>query len=102
MTPHRQRVQGRLQPRVVATEGARKLEEDGAELRRPGERLDPLGEAHEPVADPGQPLHVGEVAARLDREDEVRRRLLDPRGDRPASGQAVERGVNLDRVEERA
>ena len=46
-----------------------------------------------------QPLHVREVAARLDREDEVVGRLGDPARDRVAARQPVEGRVHLDRVE---
>ena len=41
-----------------------------------------------------------QVARRLDREDEARRRLLHPARDRRAARQPVERRVHLDRVEE--
>src|SRR5438105_1591171 len=84
---------------VVAPERRRQLPEDGAELRRPDERLDARVEAIDTAAEIGQPLDVRQVSARLDGEDEVKRRLLDPAGDRAPARQAVERVVHLDRVE---
>ena len=47
-----------------------------------------------------QALEVGDVAAHLDREEKVGRRLLDPARDRRLQRQAVERVVDLDGVEE--
>ena len=89
------------EPLVVALEVRRQLPEDGPQLRRPRERLDPLVEAGEPAFEVGEPLEVRDVAAHLDREAEVLGRLLDPARDRVAPGQAVEGVVDLDRVEER-
>lgn len=62
--------------------------------------LQRLPESRHAVGDLAQALHVGQVAARLDREEEVARNLLDPTLDRLAFRQAIEGGVDLDRVED--
>src|SRR5205823_6625513 len=84
---------------VVAAEGGRQLPEHRAELGRAHERLDPVVEELDSGVELPQPLDVGEVAARLDREQEVRRSAGDPVRDHLAPWQAVEGGVHLDRVE---
>jgi hypothetical protein len=99
--PAWQRLERIRQPLVVAMEVRRQLPEDRAELRRPDERLDPLVEPFDPAAEVGEPPQVREVAARLDREREARRRLLDPARDGLAPREPVEGRVDLDRVEER-
>src|SRR6187551_2821846 len=65
------------------------------------ERLDPLVEALEAGAEVGQPLHMGQIAARLDGEHEARRSLLHPAGYGRMGWEPVERGVHFDRVEQR-
>src|SRR5437868_9092932 len=84
-------------PVEVAAERRRQLPEERAELRRAQQGLDPLVEQRQMLLGVGEALHVGHVAAHLDREDEVVRRLLDPARDRRRAGQAVEGGVDLDR-----
>src|SRR2546423_6771470 len=63
--------------------------------------MDALVEPLDALAEVGQPLDVGQVAARLEGEQEVLGCLLDPAGDRVRAGQAVEGGIDLDGVEER-
>src|SRR5207249_964558 len=89
------------EPLVVAVEALRELPENRTELRRVDERLDPLVEALESLTEVGQTLDVRQEAARLHREDEVRRSLLDPARDRVPLREAVEGRVDLDRVEDR-
>src|SRR5439155_10067257 len=71
-----------------------------AHLLAPEQRLDPVVEDREPLRHVAQPLHVREVAADLDCEEEAARALGDPVRDGLALGQAVEGRVHLDRVEE--
>src|SRR5207245_940876 len=87
------------EPLVVAVEVGRELPQHGAELGRADERLDPLVEAPDPGADVGQPLHVREIAARLDGEEEARRGRSHPVSHDLAPRQPVEGRVHLDRVE---
>src|SRR5205823_13388126 len=75
--------------------------EDRTELRCPDQWLDPLVEGGDALGEVAQPLHVREVAARLDREREAVRGLLDPARHGGALREAVERRVDLDGVEER-
>src|SRR5205807_784784 len=63
--------------------------------------MDALVEPLDALAEVGQPLYMGQVAARLEREQEVLGCLLDPAGHRVRAGQAVEGGIDLDGVEER-
>src|SRR5206468_3709379 len=84
----------------VAVEGLWELPEDGPELSGSGERLERLEEAVDARRRVAQPPDVGQVAARLDGEQEVFGRLLDPGGDCRARGEPVEGRVHLDRVEE--
>src|SRR3954464_11791503 len=95
----RQAVERTGQRVVVALEPLRQLPEHRAELRGADERLDALVEAPDALVDLAQLLHVDQEAARLEGEDEVGRRLLDPPRDRVARGEAVEGRVHLDGVE---
>src|SRR5437867_5187613 len=70
------------EPLVVAMKALRQLPEDRTELGRVDERLDSLVEALESLAEVGQALDVRQEPARLHREDEVRRSLLDPAANR--------------------
>src|SRR2546429_4824540 len=63
--------------------------------------MEALVEPLDALAEIGQPLDVGQVAARLEGEQEVLGCLLDPAGDRVRAGQTVEGGIDLDGVEER-
>src|SRR5205807_3773788 len=82
MAAGRKRLERSRQAFVVALEGRRELPEHGPELRRAYEWLDALVVARHPTAQIREPLDVRQVAARLDREEEVRWRLSDPAGDR--------------------
>src|SRR5580765_506908 len=84
---------------VVAPEVRRQLPEHGPELRRPGQRPDPLVEERDAGREVAQPLDVRRVAAHLHREDEPGRGLAHPVRDRALSRQPVEGRVDLDRVE---
>jgi hypothetical protein len=95
-----QLTEGAGEPVVVAPKGARKLPEHRAHLWRSCERLDSLVEALQTRPEIGEALHVGQVAAHLDGEDEPRRALLDPTGDSRAVREPVEGVVDLDRVKE--
>ena len=64
------------------------------------ETLDALGQPEVLLRRVGEPLDVGQVAARLDREQEAARGLLDPGRDRLRLRGAVEGRVDLDRVEQ--
>src|SRR3954454_17973855 len=97
--PGRQPVERGRERVVVALEPLRQLPEHRAELRRAGERLDALVEAPDALVDVAELLHVDEVPARLQRGDEVRRRLPPPARARVARGEPVEGRVDLDRVE---
>src|SRR3954454_22132360 len=97
--PGRQPVERGRERVVVALEPLRQLPEHRAELRRAGERLDALVEAPDALVDVAELLHVDEVPARLQREDEVRRRLLHPARDRVARGEPVGGRVDLERVD---
>src|SRR5436190_8566001 len=88
------------EPLVVAVKVLRQLPEDRPQLRRADERLDALVEALEAGTELSEALEVSEVPARLDGEDEPRRAPVDPALNRLDSRQAVERCVDLDRVEE--
>ncbi len=101
VAPRRKLLQGRGEALVVTVEVGGELPQHRAHLRRLDERLDPLVEALEPATKVGEPLHVGQVTARLDREQESGRCLLDPPGDGSAGGEPVEGVVDLDRVEQR-
>jgi hypothetical protein len=85
---------------VVAVKVLRQLPEDRAQPSAAAQRLERLPEAGDRVGNPAQPLHVGQVAARLDREEEVAGDLFDPGTDRRFLRQAVEGRVDLDRVED--
>src|SRR5919202_4287406 len=99
VAPGRQAVEGGGEHVVVALEPLRQLPQDRPKLGRADQRLDALVEAPDALVDVAQLLHVDEVAARLEREHELRRRLLDPSGDRVATGEAVKGRVYLDGVE---
>src|SRR5881628_3736432 len=100
VAPERQCRERRGQTFVVSMEVLRKLPEDRSHLRRADERFDPLVEALDTAFQVGQALHMREVAARLDGEEEPGRRLGNPGSDRIAPGKAVEGAVDLDGVEE--
>src|SRR5215211_5272289 len=91
--------EGTPQPLIVALEVLRKLPQDGAELRRRGERLDPLPERLDAAVEVGEPLDVGEIAARFDCEGEAGRTALDPARHGAGGGKPVEGVVELNRVE---
>jgi hypothetical protein len=98
--PARREVGERVgEPVVVAAEGVGQLPQHRAELGRLDQRRDRLVVAPDPAVHVREPLHVGQVLARLDREDEVVRRVVDPAVDRRRLGQPVEGGVDLDGVE---
>src|SRR5215212_4080178 len=101
MPARRQEVERRRQPRDVAPEALGQLPQDRAHLGRRGERCDAGVEAFDALLDVREPLHVREELARLGGEHELQRRLLQPGGDRLRLGEPVERGVDLDGVEER-
>src|SRR5439155_20818966 len=101
MPPGRQPLECLRQSLIVASKGRRQLPQDGTELRRAYERLDPLVEALETQPEVAQPLYVGQVAARLDGEEKAGRRMLHPGCDRGSRGQPVEGRGHLDRVEDR-
>src|SRR5205823_5141315 len=84
---------------VVAPEGRRELPEQRAEPACVGKRRNPLEQQRQVDVDLAQSLHVGQVAADLDCEDESRRGLLNPARDHLATGQPVETRVHLDGVE---
>src|SRR5919197_1365885 len=94
-----QPIQRHCEPVEVATEGGRQLPEERAELGRAQQRLDPLVEERQVLRDVVQPLHLRQIAAHLDRENEVVRRLLHPARDGRRARQTVEGRVDLDRVE---
>ena len=60
-----------LQPVVVALERRRELPQDRCHLRRGDERRDPCVEEPLGLVQVAQPLHMRDVPAHLDREDEV-------------------------------
>src|SRR5207247_5446138 len=88
------------EPLVVASERRRQLPEKRAQLRGVEERLDAAEQQRQVLVGVDEALGVRDVAAHLDREDEVHRRLRDPAGDGTRARQAVERAVQLDGVEE--
>src|SRR3954454_22418080 len=75
---------------VVALEVRRQLPDDGAELARLHERLDPLVVADHALADVAQAPDVRQLATGLDAEDEVLGRVLHPAGHGVPGGQPVE------------
>ena len=89
------------QPVVVAAEALRQLPQDRPELRRLDERSDTRVEPLDAPLHVSQPLHVREVAARLDGEEKVLRRVRHPAGDGVRFREPVERRVDFDRVEQR-
>src|SRR4051794_7964073 len=97
--PGRKIVERGGEPLVVALEGRRQLPEERPELRRAKQRLDPVVEDREVRRDLAQALDVRHVAADLDGEQEVRRRLGHPARDHLPLGQAGEGHVDLDPVE---
>src|SRR2546423_3574408 len=88
-----------MQPLVVAVEVLRQLPQHRAQAAGIEQRLERLVEAGDPFLDSDQPLYVRQVAAGLDREHEVLRRLPDPSRDGLATLQPVEGRVDLDCVE---
>ena len=95
----RQRGEEALEPRQVALEARRQLIEHRAETRT--EAAGPLEQPRDRLLGIGEPLQVGEIAARLDRHDEPVGRLCLPARERLARRQAIERRVRLDGVEVR-
>ena len=87
------------EPIGVVTEGRWQLPEQRPELRRSQQRLDSLVEKRQVLGDLGQALDVRDVPADLDREDEPRRGLGHPARHNSRLRQAIERRVQLDRVE---
>src|SRR5581483_8159577 len=85
---------------VVAAERRRQLPQQRPELRRPKQRIDPVEEKRQVLVDVDETLDVRDVPAHLHGEEERRRRLGHPTGDGGRARQAVERRVQLDRVEE--
>src|SRR5687768_4966367 len=67
----RQAFESRFEALVVTMEVAWKLPEDRPELAGGDQRLDPLIETLDSRTHVGEPLHVGQIAARLDGEEEV-------------------------------
>src|SRR6266540_6171869 len=101
VAPCREPAERCAQAFVVPPKIAWELPQDWAQLRRADERVDSLVEALHSRPEVGEPLHVRQIPAGLDREHEALRRLLDPARDRIALRQPVERVVHLDGVEER-
>jgi hypothetical protein len=95
-----QLVERRGEQVVVAVEILRQLPEHRAQPPSAAQGIERLPEARDRVGDLAQPLHVGQVAARLDREEEVAGDLLDPSFDGRALRQPVEGRVDLDGVED--
>src|SRR3954462_9641018 len=86
----RERRERRLEPLLVALEVRRQLPDDRPQLRCSDERLYALVVTADPLFQVGEPLDVGEVAARLQREHEAGRCLLDPARDSLLGGESVE------------
>ena len=99
MPTRRQRGERSCETPVVSAEVRRELPENGTELGRPGQRLEPLVVALDAAGEIRQPPDVRQVAAGLDGEHEPRRRLLDPPRDRCLQREPVEGVVDLDGVE---
>ena len=74
----RQRRERLREPLVVAVERRRQLPEHRPELGRADQRSQPREERVEVRRQVREPLHVGQVAARLDGEDEAGRRARPP------------------------
>src|SRR6266508_4094281 len=85
---------------VVAMEALRQLPEHRSELGRARERLDRRVVALDALVQVAKTLDVREVSARLDREQELGPRLLEPACDRLGAREPIERRVHLDRVEQ--
>ena len=94
-----QRLERGFEDAVVALEVRRQLPEDRAELAGASKGLEALVHALRAVGDVAQPLHMREVAARLDGEQEAVGRTCGPALDGLRARQPVERRVDLDRVE---
>ena len=90
---------GSRQPVVVAVEILRQLPQQRSELARAPQRLDVLVEPLDPRPHVGEPLHVGQIAARLDREQEALGGLGRPPLDGGQRWQPVEGVVHFDGVE---
>src|SRR5215210_58852 len=84
---------------VVPLERGRQLPEHRAELPGLDERCESSVEQLQARRQVAEPLHVRDVAAHLDGEDEVGGRLVDPALHGLHRRQPVEAGVHLDRVE---
>ena len=99
MASRRKRLECLGEPLVVAVEVLGQLPEHRSELLALGQRLEALVEALDTRPQIGQPLHVCQVPAGLDREDEPRRALFDPRLGGRRRGEPVEGAVHLHGVE---
>src|SRR5215203_257209 len=99
MLPFREQGERRGQSLVVPLERGRQLPEHRTELPGLHERCDSRIEQLQARRQVSEPLHVRDVAAHLDGEDEVGGRLVDPALYGLHRRQAVETGVHLHRVE---
>src|SRR5829696_5897446 len=95
----RQQRERLCEPGVVPPEGRRQLPEHRPQLPGLHERSDPRVEELDARGQVTEPLHVRDVAAHLDRKDEVVRCLVDPALHGLHRRQPVEAGVHLDAVE---
>src|SRR5204862_2725424 len=93
-----QQSEERSQAIRVEAEGGRKLPEDRPQLVGKAEDTR-RKEVRERRLDVCQPLHVGDEAPALDREEKVRGRLLVPGAIAVGMLERIERAVDLDGVE---